>query len=260
MLEYERTTGCRMEFLQRALDDDTAVPCGRCDNCAAQAGQPAWYPTDVREEASGQAAKSLSRVGVPIEPRSLWPTGAEKLGVPVRGKISPEERVETGRALARLTDLGWGGTLRDLFAPGTADAAASPALVQACIRVLAEWGWEERPAAVISIPSRRRPLLVDSVARTLSEVGRLPYLGALSLKNGGPSGEPGGNSAYRLSSVWDRFELDPELVTALAGHRGRPVLLVDDLVDSRWTVTVAGRLLRNSGASAVLPFSLAVQA
>lgn len=260
MLEYERTTGCRMEFLQRALDDDTAVPCGRCDNCAAAAGQPAWYPTDVREEASGQAKESLSRVGVPIEPRALWPTGAENLGVPVRGKISPGDRVETGRALARLTDLGWGGTLRDLFAPGTPDAPASPALVKACVRVLAEWGWEERPAAVISIPSRRRPQLVDSVARALSEVGRLPYLGALSLRNGGPTGEPGGNSAFRLSSVWDRFELDPELVAALENYRDRPVLLVDDLTDSRWTITVAGRLLRGAGASAVLPFSLAVQA
>ncbi|MET0714087.1 MAG: DEAD/DEAH box helicase [Mycetocola sp.] len=260
MLEYERTTGCRMEFLQRALDDDTAVPCGRCDNCAAAAGQPAWYPSDVREDASGQAQKSLSRVGVTIEPRAQWPTGADKLSVPVKGKIGPAERVEAGRALARLTDLGWGGTLRDLFSPGTPDAPASPALVQACIRVLAEWGWDERPAAVVSIPSRRRPQLVDSVGRALSEVGRLPYLGPLSLKNGGPSGEPGGNSAYRLASVWDRFGLDPELVTALDGYRGRPILLVDDLVDSRWTITVAGRLLRGAGASAVLPFSLAVQA
>lgn len=260
MLEYERTTGCRMEFLQRALDDDTAVPCGRCDNCAAAAGEPTWYPTDVRQEASGQAQKSLSRVGVAIEPRAQWPTGAENLGVPVRGKIALDDRVETGRALARLTDLGWGGTLRDLFAAATPDAPASPALVQACIRVLAEWGWEERPAAVVSIPSSRRPQLIDSVARALSEVGRLPYLGALSLKNGGPSGEPGGNSAYRLSSVWDRFELAPGLVTALEGYRGRPILLVDDLTDSRWTLTVAGRLLRGAGASAVLPFSLAVQA
>src|SRR5690606_35558764 len=82
MLEYERTSGCRMEFRQRALDDDTAVACGRCDNCAAAAGQPAWYPSDVREEASGQAQKSLSRVGVALEPRAMWPTGADKLSVP----------------------------------------------------------------------------------------------------------------------------------------------------------------------------------
>ncbi|AWB87782.1 RecQ family ATP-dependent DNA helicase [Mycetocola zhujimingii] len=260
MIEYERTTGCRMEFLQRALDDDTAVPCGRCDNCAAAAGEPAWYPTDIREDASGQASQSLNRVGVVIEPRAQWPTGADQLGVPVKGKIAPSDRVEPGRALARLTDLGWGGTLRDLFAAGGTDAPASRAMVDACIRVLSQWGWDERPAAVVSIPSRRRPVLVDSVARALSDVGRLPYLGALELKNGGPSGEPGGNSAYRLSSVWDRFELGPDLVTALDGYRGQPILLVDDLTDSRWTITVAGRVLRQAGASAVLPFTLAIQA
>ncbi len=260
MIEYERTTGCRMEFLQRALDDDTAVPCGRCDNCAAAAGEAAWYPTDIRQEASGQASQSLNRVGVVLEPRAQWPTGADQLGVPVKGKIAPDDRVEPGRALARLTDLGWGGTLRELFAAGTVDAPASPALVEACIRVLSQWDWEERPAAVVSMPSRRRPLLVDSVARALSEVGRLPYLGALDLAHGGPSGEPGGNSAYRLSSVWDRFSAGPELVTALNSYAGRPVLLVDDLADSRWTLTVAGRTLRRAGASAVLPFTLAISA
>ena len=132
--------------------------------------------------------------------------------------------------------------------------------MQACVRVLAEWGWDERPAAIVSVPSRRRPQLVDSVARALSEVGRLPYLGALSLVDGGPSGEPGGNSAYRLASVSGRFGVGPELATALEGVAGRPILLVDDLVDSRWTITVTGRLLRGAGASAVLPFSLALQA
>jgi ATP-dependent DNA helicase RecQ len=197
---------------------------------------------------------------VVIEPRAQWPTGADQLGVPVKGKIALGDRVEPGRALARLTDLGWGGTLRTLFAPGTADAPASPALVDACIRVLAQWDWHERPAAVVAMPSRRRPLLVDSVARALSDVGRLPYLGTLDLKNGGPSGEPGGNSAYRLSSVWDRFAVGPELVTGLGSYASRPVLLVDDLADSRWTITVAGRLLRHAGASAVLPFTLALQA
>jgi ATP-dependent DNA helicase RecQ len=36
------------------------------------------------------------------------------------------------------------------------------------------------------------------------------------------------------------------------------VLLVDDLVDSRWTMTVAARALRLAGAAGVLPFALAV--
>jgi ATP-dependent DNA helicase RecQ len=34
------------------------------------------------------------------------------------------------------------------------------------------------------------------------------------------------------------------------------VLLVDDLVDSRWSLTVAGRLLRLAGSGPVLPLAL----
>ncbi|WP_166870999.1 MULTISPECIES: RecQ family ATP-dependent DNA helicase [unclassified Salinibacterium] len=244
MLDYETTGGCRMEFLQRALDDDTAVPCGRCDNCAGS-----WFPREVQSDAAATAAKSLDRVGVVIDPRAQWPVGTS-LGV--RGNIPPAERLRPGRALARLSDLGWGGPLRALFAPGAEDAPASAALIDGCVRVLAEWDWQARPAAVVSMPSRRHPLLVESVARGLASAGRLPYVGALELVDGGPRGEPGGNSAYRLSSVWGRFAVPFELPAG-------PVLLVDDLVDSRWTLTVAGRLLRQAGAGAVLPFALAQQ-
>ncbi|TFD55981.1 ATP-dependent DNA helicase RecQ [Cryobacterium sp. Hh38] len=254
MLEFESTTGCRMEFLQRALDDDTAVPCGRCDNC-----QGSWYPVNLAEGAATTAAQSLDRVGVAIDVRAQWPTGMSSLGVAATGKIPLAERAEPGRALARLTDLGWGGPLRDLFATGAADAAAPPAMLAACVRVLAEWGWADRPAAIVSMPSRQHPLLIDSAARSLSEVGRLPWLGALNWANGGPTGEPGGNSAYRLSSVWDRFAVGPNLAEALAPFAGRPIMLIDDLADSRWTVTVAARVLRQHGASAVLPFTLALR-
>lgn len=253
MLDYERGTGCRMEFLQRALDDDTAVPCGRCDTCTAP-----WYPTDVREGAAGAARAALDRVGVALEPRAQWPAGADRLGVAAKGRIDPGDRVLPGRALARLTDLGWGGTLRGVFAPCTPDAPASAALLAACVRVLAEWGWAERPVGVVAMPSRTHPLLVASVAAELSRVGRLPNLGALDLVGSGPGGEPGGNSAYRLASVWGAFEVGAELAANLAEASG-PVLLVDDLGDSRWTLTVAGRLLRRAGAPGVLPFTLALR-
>jgi ATP-dependent DNA helicase RecQ len=249
MLDYETTTGCRMEFLQRSLDDETAKPCGRCDNCAG-----VWYPTDVASSATEQASATLTKVGIPIEPRAQWPVGADRLGVAVKGNIAPDERMLQGRALARLTDLGWGNTLRTVFAPSTPDAPASPAMLAACVRVLADWGWDERPVAVIAMPSRRHPLLVDSIARGLANAGRLEYLGALDLVGDGPTGEPGGNSAYRLAGVWSAFA-----VGALEVPAG-PVLLVDDLADSRWTLTVASRLLRTAGATAVLPFTLALRA
>jgi len=248
MLEYEQTSGCRMEFLQRSLDDDTATPCGRCDNCAG-----AWFPTDIAAGATDAAAAALDRVGVPIEPRRQWPTGGDRLGVPVKGRIPADEQAAEGRALARLTDLGWGGALRTLFAAGAADAPVSRDALAACVRVLAEWGWENRPVAVVSIPSRTRPQLVDSLARGISEIGRLPYLGPLELVDGGPTGQSGGNSAFRVAGVWGRFSASGLDIPA------SPILLVDDRVDSGWTLTVAARELRRAGAADVLPFTLAVR-
>ena len=77
------------------------------------------------------------------------------------------------------------------------------------------------------------------------------------LAHGGPTGEPGGNSAFRLSAVWERLVVGPELAAAIEATPG-PVLLVDDLVSSRWSLTVAARELRGAGAEAVLPLVLAV--
>jgi ATP-dependent DNA helicase RecQ len=191
--------------------------------------------------------------------------------------------------VARLTDLGWGQRLRTLLgddgvggtvtldheAPGieedpdaafdvpvqrsVSDVPPDEELLRACARVLAAWDWAARPAAVVAIPSRRRPRLVTGLAQGLAGLGRLPYLGELSLAHGGPTGGPGGNSAFRLAGVWQRIVVGDELRERLASVSG-PVLLVDDLADSRWTMTVAGRELRRAGASAVLPFALALTA
>jgi ATP-dependent DNA helicase RecQ len=177
-----------------------------------------------------------------------------RLEVPVSGRIAAQESMGRGRALARLTDLGWGQRLRALLRE---DAPAEADLVRACVPVLAEWDWAQRPVGVVGMPSRRHTALVASLAEGIAGVGRLPFLGTLSLAHGGPTGEPGGNSAFRLASVWDRVVVGPELAAALDGVAG-PVLLVDDLVDSRWTLTVAARALRLAGAPAVLPFALAV--
>ena len=246
MLEYETSTECRMAYLQRALDDPTATPCGRCDNCAG-----AWYPTTIGTDAAAAATSSLDRVGVPIDPRAQWPVGSPL----ARGNIAPAERAAEGRALARLTDLGWGNSLRTLFA--APDAPATPALLRACVSVLVDWPWETRPVAVVSLPSRSRPQLIDSVARGLAGAGNLPYLGALEYA-APPVGGPGGNSAFRLAQVMGAFAVPAALAEALEAADG-PVLLVDDLADSRWTLTVAARALRQAGAGAVLPFAVAVR-
>lgn len=250
MLEYQAGRTCRMELLQRQLDDPTAAPCGRCDVCAGP-----WYPTSTDGEAVARATQSLDRVGVPVEPRAQWPSGVGRLGVEVSGRIPPAERPETGRVVARLTDLGWGGTLRGLFATGAPDVPVPEPLLGACARALRDWPWAERPVAVVAVPSVARPTLVGSVAEGLSRLGRLPLLPPLEIAAGAPAATQGGNSAFRLAGVWGRFVVPDDLRAALGELRG-PVLVVDDLVDSRWTLAVASRELRLAGADAVLPFAL----
>ncbi|MCF3139645.1 RecQ family ATP-dependent DNA helicase [Paenarthrobacter sp. AR 02] len=261
MVIYQDTAGCRMEYITSVLDDETAAACGRCDNCAGR-----WFPVDVAASAADAAGQTLRRAGIAVEPRLQWPSGMDRLGVAVKGKIKPDQSISEGRVLARLTDLGWGGALRELFAAGSADRAVDPAMLQACVQVLREWSGAEggtpwsgvgRPAAVVSIPSRSKPQLVESLAQGIAGIGRMPYLGQLQPQHGGPTGARGGNSAYRLAGVWDRLVVGPDLAQALAGTGGQPVLLVDDLIDSRWTMTVSALALRQAGVGAVLPLALA---
>ena len=123
MLDYQATDGCRMEFLRRELDDPEAAACGRCDNCT---GQP--WPADVpRRLARKPRRDRLARPGVEVEPRKMWPTGMKDLGIDASGKIPASRTAEPGRALGRLTDVGWGATLRALLAEGAPDEPVTAA-------------------------------------------------------------------------------------------------------------------------------------
>ena len=251
MVSYENTRGCRMQFLTEALDDPRSVPCGRCDNCAG-----VWFDDHIPEDSKDSAQAALGRVGIPIEPRKLYPSGLDRLGYSLKGKIPVDEQLAEGRALARLTDLGWGNRLRQLFADPT-DRPIDQAMLDACVKVLAEWNWEERPVGVVAMPSNKRPQLITSLAQNLAQVGRLRYLGQLEYRGTGPQNGPGGNSAFRVAAVADTFELPADLESLIASAPG-PILLVDDLADSRWSLAMAGRALRIAGAPGVLPFTLGV--
>jgi ATP-dependent DNA helicase RecQ len=251
MREYARTPGCRLEFLRRQLDDPFAEPCGRCDRCAGE-----WFPPDVPEGALAAARTHLGRPGVEIEPRRMWPTGGATLGVPMSGKIAPTDLAEIGRALGRLSDLGWGGRLRELLS--APDAPVPDDVFAAVVAVLAAWDWARRPVGVVALTSRRRPELVGTLARRIAGVGRLPFLGALvTTGRAGGTGRGVSNSVQRLAAVHEAFAVPPDLMTPLRDLDG-PVLLVDDLIASGWTMTVAARLLRQAGAESVLPLALAL--
>jgi ATP-dependent DNA helicase RecQ len=242
MLDYIDTTGCRMQFLRRQLDDPAAARCGRCDTCTT----PAWN-TDVDEGAAAAAQERISRPGVEVAPRKQWPSGMAELGVPASGRIPAGELAEPGRVIGRLSDIGWGTRLRELV--GGDDTPVPGDVFDACVRVLAGWGWAERPVGVVGIGSRTRPHQLEHLVRRIAEIGRLPLLGTLTPS--GPRPEEHANSPQRLAAVWSAFE--PPAFDVPDG----PVLLVDDVIDSGWTATVAARLLRRAGASAVLPFALA---
>ena len=242
MRDYVSTPACRMEFLRRQLDDPGAAPCGRCDRCLGTAISP-----EVSAHALNAAQAALGRPGVVLEPRAMWPTAMKELGV--GGKIAPGERAEAGRALGRLSDIGWGTRLRTLLS--APDQPVPDDVVAAVVTVLAGWQWAERPTLVAAVPSAAHPQLVGSLAARLAQVGRLLPLGTLT----GVQTTAGfrSNSAQRLRAVHGAFAVptDWEL-------DGQVVLLVDDRSDTGWTLTEAARVLRRAGASAVLPLVLAL--
>jgi ATP-dependent DNA helicase RecQ len=254
MLEYQATDGCRMEYLRRQLDDPAAAPCGRCDNCTGQR-----WRDDVPDAGAAAARDRLLRPGVEIEPRRMWPTGMKALGLDVTGKIPAGLVAEPGRALGRLTDIGWGTTLRTMLAEGAPDEEVTEPVVAAMIKVLAAWDWAQRPAGILTLPSRTRPRLTASLGQQLASIGRLPYLGAFGYADATGPGPRRHNSAQRLSSLWHAFTV-PDEVRAALGRLDGPVLVIDDRIETGWTMTVAARLAREAGAAAVLPLALALGA
>ncbi|NLE82835.1 MAG: DEAD/DEAH box helicase [Rhodococcus sp.] len=246
MLEYQHITTCRMNFLRRQLDDpglgSDAPGCGRCDNCTGTA-----HDTTVDPNSLNTTRARLERPGVDLAPRKQWPTGLAKLGVNLSGKIT--DGPQPGRILGRLSDLGWGQRLRALLDEG--DGPVPDDIVSACITVLAAWDWEQRPSSVIAVESPTHPVLSASLGAALARVGRLENLGVLRLRHGHPA-VSAANSAYRVAGLVDNWE-QPDDIEDTKG----PILLVDALTDTGWTMTMAARSLRQAGAESVLPFALA---
>jgi ATP-dependent DNA helicase RecQ len=252
MLGYIGTESCRMDYLRRELDDPASAPCGRCDNCTGRR-----WTEEVPTAVVTAARDRLLTPGTEIEPRKMWPTGMRDLGVDVSGKIAPADMALPGRVLGRLTDLGWGPRLRGWLGQADDDGPVPDDLVAAVVKVLASWQWDVRPAAVVSVPSRTRPRLIASLGGRIAEIGRIPYLGPLEhAGNGQVAPARQSNSAQRLRALWDTFIVPPAIATAAAKLPG-PVLLVDDLTDTGWTLTVTAMRLRAAGAAGVLPLVLA---
>lgn len=250
MLDYESGQMCRMRFLAESLDDPTAHDCGRCDVCAG-----VWWDTSVDQTNTTDARQVLSGIGVPVDPRGQWPSGMDKVGVPLKGKIPAAEKVAEGRVIARYTDLGPGQVLRKFLETGAEDTPVPKNIADWCIRVLKGWGWDQRPTVVVAMPSATRPVTTSALASGLAQIGQMVDAG--SLEHTADPGDPDVNSAFRVRNLHGAIQVPAETAAAV---NGQVVLLVDTEIGSRWAMTVAGRELRRAGAAEVLPFALALRA
>jgi len=248
MQAYMNHDGCLMAFLQRALDDPHAQDCGICASCVGTPLIPESVPADV----GNQAAGFLRRSAVPIQPRKMWPHSEALASYGWRSRIDEGLRAEEGRALSIWGDAGWGHLVKQ---GRTAEGPFSDKLVGAARELIMErWQPDPMPRWVTCVPSRRRPNLVPDFARRLADAMNLPFVACVRQVNEHAPQHTMHNTENQTRNLDGAFAVD-DLTVAAA-----PVLLVDDTVASRWTLTVIAALLRDAGAGPVFPFALAESA
>ncbi len=247
MIAYQGDGRCRLRFLREQLDDHGATDCGRCDVCRGTAGgRPATEAPAGEDLAT--ARQFLRSATVVLDPRKQWPRGLDER----RGNIAADRRAEQGRALAFGTDPGWSEVLAERFS--APDAEPDDELLRGVAAVLKAWPWGRRPTWVTWVPSRRRPMLVEGLARRLAEVGHLELVdGVRRVRPELPPQREMQNSATQAANVLGAFEFGRVDGTALPDGPG---LVVDDEFRSGWTMAVVADGLRGAGAGLVLPFVL----
>ena len=237
MEEYLRIDSCRMQFLRRQLDDPTDTPCGVCDNCRLE--RFGRLPdTAVVDE----ARRALEHDHAEIEPRKQWPPGARD----VKGKIPDDRRPEPGWALCHWGEIGHGPLVRQgrevdgRFADELIDALA--ALVRREVEPAPQW--------LTWVPSARRPELVPDAARRLAAALGIPAVDLLEMTRPTEPQASMRNSVFQVDNVHGAYAVT-------SAPPPGPGLLVDDVVDSRWTMTVLADLLLANGAETITPVAFA---
>jgi ATP-dependent DNA helicase RecQ len=232
MADYARTEECLMQFLRHQLDDRTAERCGRCSTCRGGPVVDVTIPDAVR----ASALEFLHRSHLPIEPRKQWPT---------RTNLGKVHQCAEGRTLSAWGDPGWTESVRR----GKYDGGHfGDDLVAGVVAMVHSWSPEPAPTWVTAVPSSGEHDPVDDVARRIAAGLSLPFVAAVSRIRQRPSQKTMQNSVQQFRNTLGAFQVD----SALPG----PVLVVDDMVDSRWTFTMIGHLLGEAGTETVFPVAL----
>lgn len=241
--EYLETDECLMRFLGEALDDPEAIDCGRCANCL---GKPV-LEISISNAAIAESSRFIKRSDVVIKPRKRWESGAFTV-FGWRGNIPEMLRCDEGRALSVWRDAGWGSQVDSDKQAGR----FSDELVEACAEMIEQrWQPTPSPSWVTCVPSLRSVDLVPDFAQRLATRLELPFVESVHKVQETERQRLMMNSWQQSQNLDGAFEVDAEVM------QEGPVLLVDDVVDSRWSLTVIGALLREAGADAVFPLVLA---
>lgn len=246
MSVYLQSRECLMLFLARELDDPHAVACGRCAVCR---GGP-LLPERSSNAIADRAREFLRHNDQLVEARRQWPAGIRPFAA-ASAAIPAHLRVEPIRTLCIWGDDGWG----DLVRRGKQTGRFDDALVEAAAAFI-QTRWRPHPAPrwVTCVPSVAHPTLVPDFAARLARRVGLPFVACVRKTRGTEPQKLMENSFRQVENINGVF-------AATAWERiDGPVLLVDDMVDSRWTFTMVGALLRNAGSGPVFPFALAVTA
>ena len=233
MVGYAECPTCRMAYLRNLLDDPTDDQCGICDRCT---GESLKIELDTRLVA--EAVEHIRRGYLPIEPRKQWPGG---------GRIPLNRRNEEGRALSRWGDGGWGDRVAENRAAGRFDDD----LLEAAVELIRDrWQPDPAPTWVTVVPSVRFPGVTANFATRLADRLGLVFVDAIVKVDDREPQRTMQNSAMQFKNVEGAFAVADSVDPG-------PVILVDDIVDSRWTMTVVGATLRDAGSGPVYPFALA---
>jgi ATP-dependent DNA helicase RecQ len=191
---------------------------------------------DVTDGLREAALEFLRRSHLPIEPRRQWPIASDL------GRL---HRFEEGRALSAWGDPGWAETVEH---GKYVDGRFGDDLVDAVAAMVRTWNPAPTPTWVTAVPSSGESDLVRTVAERIAAALSLPFVPAVSRISTRPPQKSMQNSVQQFRNTLGAFAVD--------GARPGPVLLIDDMVDSRWTFTMVGHLLREAGTEAVFPVAL----
>lgn len=237
ILDYTAGSQCLMSFLRDALDDPNTSPCGKCAVCV---GHPI-LPIQPSEAMVLTAVHFLRNSNLPIAPRKQFAPGS---------RIHLSHQAEEGKALSVYKDAGWGSLVHNgkyitkRFDDTLVEAAAE--------MYLTRWHPAPAPMWVTAVPSLNRPTLVPDFAERLAARLGLPFVNAIRKVQDNGEQKKQQNNHHRVQNLNAAFA-----VTLPPAYAGKPVLLVDDMVDSNWTFTVLAVLLRQNGTGPVFPLALA---